>query len=167
MRSKFHMATSILMLLLAIGGSGIAGFAIKERVQIVRVISDSMAPQFHRGDALIFKAIPVEQIKIDEILLLPVPDGSGGSYVHRIIAMEVNEKNQVTVQTKGDANPMNDRWKLTIKSPTAPAYLGKIPLRLIPIINFESWLIVIVMMFATVLIILPFLRKRPERGGNL
>lgn len=156
MRIKVVFAFDIFLLLFAIGLGFLTFFAIEQNVQIARVVSNSMAPSIHRGDTLLFRSEPIESVGKGEILLLPLADGSGRSYVHRVVEKRDNSDSSITVLTKGDANPVPDSWKLTIRSPEVPVYLATIPTSNIPLIDFNSS-VILGILAALLIILLPLL----------
>lgn len=161
MKRQLVIAFDIFLLLFAIGSAFLSFLAIHQNVQVTRVVSDSMAPTIHRGDTLIFRSEPTSSVSIGEIVLLPLADNSGKSYVHRIVKSFKNGDSSVTVKTKGDANQLPDNWKLTITSPSVPVYLATIPTKWIPLIQFNKWAVLI--LFGSVLFLvtrLIFSRKR-------
>ena len=156
MKMKIVFAFDIFLLLFAIGTGFLSFMAIQQDVQVARVVSNSMAPAIHRGDTLLFRSEPIESVAKGEILLLPLADGSGRSYVHRVVDMSENSDSTITVLTKGDANPAPDNWKLTITSTEVPVYLATIPTSDIPLIDFNSWMILGILL-ALLIILLPLL----------
>lgn len=166
MKARLYIAFDVFLILLAIGGSFLSFLAIHDDMRVVRVVSNSMAPAIQRGDSLVFKSIPVTEINKGQILLLPVSDKSGTSYVHRVLKKEVDANGLITVQTKGDANPVSDNWKLTITSATVPAYVTKIPMSYIPIVNLQSWIFLLVAV-VIVMLLTPTIFRRKERARDL
>lgn len=143
MKNRALFAFDVFLLLFAVGCSALSFLAIHQDIQVARVVSDSMAPTIHRGDTLIFKTKSTRNIDDGEILLLPLADNSGQSYVHRVIEKVSNKDASVTVVTKGDANPLPDDWKLTITSASVPVYVATIPTSDIPILGLNKWAILI------------------------
>lgn len=153
MNRKAFLVFDLFLLLLAIGGAFLSFLLVHHNVQVVRVVSDSMAPTIHRGDTLIFKSEPTKEVIEGKILLLPLADGSGRSYVHRVIDKIANQDSSVSVRTKGDANLLPDDWQLTVTSPSVPVYLATIPTRDIPIIHPNKWALLGAFTFGLLLII--------------
>ena len=126
------------LLISAIIGIFLSFFVIHNDVQVVRVVSNSMAPYIHRGDSLIFKSEPASRISKGQILLLPTIDGSGNSYAHRVIALHATQESRVEIRTQGDANPAPDNWAVTITSAKVPVYLATIPMKSIPLVKLNQ-----------------------------
>lgn len=90
------------------------------------VLSPSMEPVFHPGDLVVTKPEPATDVKVGQILALPVPSAPGERYVHRIISVSYKDGKPV-VQTKGDANPVPEPFTLRIDSPTVPRVVATVP----------------------------------------
>jgi signal peptidase I len=99
------------------------------------ITSRSMEPTFSAGDMVLTRMIPANQVKVRDVLVLPVPEKKVLRYSHRVVSLQrTNEGLQVT--TKGDANPLPDAWKVEISSDkvtkvisvirTAPIFSGPI-----------------------------------------
>lgn len=163
MKNRAFFVFDIFLLLFSIGCAFLSFVAIHQNIQVARVVSDSMAPAIHRGDTLIFKSVPTENISKGEILLLPLADGSGRSYVHRVFENVKNSDSSVTVVTKGDANPLPDNWKLKITSDTVPIYLATIPTKDIPMLDLNKWLLLAIFT-GLLFLVLPLLfpRRKPH-----
>lgn len=131
----------LIILVVAASGAFAAYAVVAQDVRMVRVISDSMAPKFHRGDILIVKPEQTRKLSVGEIAVLPLLDGSGGYYIHRIVKVAQAENGAITITTKGDANPIADRWQLDITSQKVPTYLAQIPMSVIPIFKASNGVI--------------------------
>jgi signal peptidase len=139
MKKALRLFVDVLLIILAIFGGLLSYLVVYENLHIVRVVSDSMAPSIHRGDALVFRAQPTINIEQGQILLLPLADGSGASYVHRVIEKKQQPNSSVEVRTKGDANPEIDNWRITITSSEVPVYVASLPTRHLPLIAAGKW----------------------------
>ncbi len=128
-----------LLVVLSILGVFASFLVLGEDFRIVRVVSDSMAPSIHRGDALVFTSQPARSIETGEILLLPLVDGSGASYVHRVVEKKVLNDSSVEVVTKGDANSSADNWRIKITSAEVPVYVATVPTRHLPLFSSGKW----------------------------
>lgn len=79
------------------------------------VVSDSMSPQIIKGDAIIIKDIDNSTVKVGDIIIFPDPEHGeeGNLIIHRVVGIE--EVNNVKFYyTKGDANPGQDNWKVSM-----------------------------------------------------
>jgi len=102
-------------------------WVIDNHVQIVHIISDSMAPSIKRGDMLLVKSKPTAELNVGDIAILPSLKDKGVYYSHRIIQIYNDAKGDLVVKTKGDANPIADETVVSITSSTIPVSLLTIP----------------------------------------
>jgi len=65
----------------------------------------SISGGFLRGDALIVKGSPTDELKVGDVIIYDI-QGQSTPIVHRIVDMDGNE-----IITKGDHNPSYDPWK--------------------------------------------------------
>ena len=65
------------------------------------VVSNSMSPNIVRGDIVIIREAPIEEINVGDIILFISRDGP---IVHRVVEKGVDDNNQIFLRTKGDAN---------------------------------------------------------------
>jgi signal peptidase len=91
------------------------------------VLSPSMEPKLHPGDLVVTKPEPAAEIKVGQVVALPVPAEPGQRYVHRVISVTTRDGRPV-VQTKGDANPKPEPFTLKIDSSTVPVVVARVPL---------------------------------------
>jgi signal peptidase I len=99
------------------------------------ITSQSMEPTFRAGDMVLTRTIPVNQVKVRDVLVLPVPENKALRYSHRVVSLQ-RTNDGLHVTTQGDANPKPDSWKLEITSDqvtkvisvmrTAPIFNGPI-----------------------------------------
>lgn len=97
-----------------------------QHIGFAPVLSPSMVPTFHPGDLVITKPEPAKDIKVGQIVALPVPAEPSQRYVHRIISVAMKDGEPV-VKTKGDANPAPEPFSLRIDSPTVPLVVATVP----------------------------------------
>ena len=74
-------------------------------------MSGSMAPKITTGSLIISKPVPGSQVHLGDIVSFVAPDGSGRIITHRLHSV-VEHKGKVGYRTKGDANPIVDKWIL-------------------------------------------------------
>lgn len=84
-------------LLLAFGIYQTAGTALDTEVPVVAVTSGSMQPTLYRGDMIVVRGVPFDDIAEGDIVVytteqMPVP------IIHRVV-----QKNDTALQTRGDA----------------------------------------------------------------
>lgn len=89
------------------------------------VLSDSMAPAWHRGDVVITRLVRGSSLRIGDVPAL-VPPGYTNAYVHRIVGVHDVEGVPV-LTTKGDANPVADAWSERLTTARVPVVVGVVP----------------------------------------
>ncbi len=94
--SLFYIVVGVI---LALGINQGLAFALSTDMPIVAVESNSMVPEFYKGDMLVLQGAPQEQLSVGDVIVFDPPSG-GTPVVHRIV--EINSDG--TFQTKGDAN---------------------------------------------------------------
>lgn len=67
----------------------------------------SIKDGFLKGDVLIVKGVPMEDLEVGEVIVFDIK-GQNTPIVHRIVKIEDGQ-----LTTKGDHNPSYDPWKLT------------------------------------------------------
>ncbi|MBK5093118.1 MAG: signal peptidase I [Actinobacteria bacterium] len=67
--------------------------------------SDSMAPQFKTGDAVVLK-----EVKVGQVIIFRDPEDTGQFVIHRVLAIEEAGPTRLFT-TKGDHNPVPDPIK--------------------------------------------------------
>ncbi len=129
------------------------------QVTFSRVLTESMAPGFHRGDGLVLKQVSTNDLKVGQVVVLPMPSAGGALYAHRLVSV-AQSGGTVLVRTKGDANPVEDPWTLEIESKNAPVVITTLPLSAVPILRFDQPLVY--GFFSAAFIIFIALRFRQE-----
>ena len=76
---------------------------------LIAIGSNSMAPIYNRGDAIIYKKVDIETLREGEIIAFKK---SGKILTHRIVKISKIDDKHV-IQTKGDANNTPDAWEVT------------------------------------------------------
>lgn len=94
------------------------------------VASDSMAPEFHRGDVVFVKAVPFDELEKGDIVTVNFKTGDG-TYTHRIVEIDYDKKE---IRTAGDKTGTIDT-----ESASDSQILGKV-LFSIPLVGFLSLL---------------------------
>lgn len=126
MDSKRQIAQNIILIvatiLAVVGALSVAVF----RFGFTPVLSNSMSPTFSTGEIVITRPEPRSQLRVGDVVVLPLPDNSGQRYLHRIVEIESNEQ-QVLVRTQGDKNPKPDPWTLRVESQKVPVVVAGLP----------------------------------------
>jgi signal peptidase I len=90
-------------LVLALVGPRILGY------HTLTVLSGSMEPAIHTGDAVITETIPPLDARVGDVVTFRDPSGAGRLITHRVRSVHV-QSGQVNVTTKGDANNTPETW---------------------------------------------------------
>lgn len=94
------------------------------------VASDSMSPEFRRGDVVFVKAVPFDELEKGDVVTVSFKTGDG-TYTHRIVSIDYDKKE---IQTAGDKTGTVDT-----ESASDSQILGKV-LFSIPLVGFLSLL---------------------------
>lgn len=89
------------------------------------VVSDSMAPTFHRGDLVLTRLVDSAALRVGDVPVI-VPPGESGSYVHRVVAVDSSAGAPV-LRTRGDANGADDAWSARLTTPQVPRVIAVAP----------------------------------------
>lgn len=103
-----NLAWAALTLLIAgVGALGI--FTHTGHGHLTPVLTGSMRPGIQPGDVVVTKRVPVESLKIGDIVVF-VPPGQQLARVHRIQTLDRENSGTIQITTKGDANNAVDPW---------------------------------------------------------
>ncbi len=123
--SVFYIIVGVV---LALGINQGLAFGLSTDMPIVAVESNSMVPEFYKGDMLMLQGAGQEQLSIGDIIVFDPPAG-GTPVVHRVV--EINSDG--TFQTKGDANSGQLFYEKSIDH-------SQVHGRVIMIIPFLGWI---------------------------
>ncbi|HVS69063.1 MAG TPA: signal peptidase I [Mycobacteriales bacterium] len=118
--------TGLLLIAAALASVTAMVTVMTQHLGFAPVLSPSMVPAFHPGDLVITKPEPAADIKVGQVVALPVPDAPSQRYVHRVISVSTKDGRPL-VRTKGDANPSPEPFELRIDSPTVPVVVATVP----------------------------------------
>ncbi|MCR5485714.1 MAG: signal peptidase I [Clostridiales bacterium] len=81
---------------------------------ILNVVTGSMVPVINPGDVIIVKKIDASEIKKDDVICFYSTDPSifGLPNTHRVIEVGKDENGRLEFTTKGDANSLEDEYKV-------------------------------------------------------
>lgn len=103
-----------------------AGLAVATlHLHVDPVLSGSMRPAYGPGDLVVTRQVPAGTVRPGSIVLV-VPPGESTPFAHRIVTV-TGDQSHPTITTKGDANPVPDRWRVTLSSPTVPRVVAVAP----------------------------------------
>lgn len=80
----------------------------------LQVLSDSMSPEFERGDVIVAQGYNGETLSVGDVVVFVAPSGAnqGKTVTHRIVEV-LNYGENVKYRTKGDAAQFADSWELS------------------------------------------------------
>ena len=122
---RLAVNAALLLTVLAAAAWMVPAFFGYERYVIT---GGSMSGTFEKGSVVFEKPVPVEDLKVgDVITYLPPPDaGTSHLVTHRIVRMTPGEHGTV-LRTKGDANDGVDPWRFSLVSDTQPVVEYAVP----------------------------------------
>jgi signal peptidase len=111
--------------------AGVAGLAVGITVRVAglhvqTVLSNSMQPAASAGDVAITQAVPIDSLRVGDAITFVPPDQTE-PVLHRITSLRDG-----VITTRGDANPVDDRWQVTLTGTTG--------YRLVAVVPFLGWL---------------------------
>lgn len=131
-------------------------------LRLVHVMTNSMAPTFHRGDILITKSVSPSSLKVGEIAVLRAPDGF--SYSHRIYSTN-SAGDKVLVKTKGDANPIADDWSYELGAKKVSISIAQLPTSEISSLLTNKWFAIL--LYASLVYLVASLIFQPIKEDQL
>lgn len=92
------------------------------------ITGGSMSGTFERGSLVFEREVPVNELKVGDIITYLPPTDSGITELvtHRIDSMEVTEQGP-SFRTRGDANASADTWTFTLEAPTQARFELAVP----------------------------------------
>lgn len=86
------------------------GYASFGKYSFFKVVTASMEPNLAVGEVILNKAIPIEDVKKDDIVSFrsQSPNMFGMIITHRVVSIDKNENGEIRLLTKGDANRVAD-----------------------------------------------------------
>jgi signal peptidase len=116
--------------LLVIAVAAFLMLAIGPRVfgyQTSTMLTGSMSPLINPGDVVITQPVPVDEVKVGDIITYHIPVEDQRVETHRITKLATNPDGTIAVQTKGDANNGVDPWLATFEEETVDRHVATIP----------------------------------------
>jgi signal peptidase len=93
------------------------------------ITGGSMSGTFEKGSIAFEKRVPVEDLKVGDVITYQPPADSGVTTLvsHRLISIKQLKNGTVRYRTKGDANPDPDPWRFSLVEPTQPVIKHTVP----------------------------------------
>ena len=94
------------------------------------IVSGSMTGTYDRGSLVFDEVVPVESLKVGDVITYKPPPGSGphGLVTHRIAKISKDPKSGERVyRTKGDANQVADPWKFLLPDKEQARVVAGVP----------------------------------------
>jgi signal peptidase I len=80
------------------------------------IVSGSMTGTYDRGSLVLDEVVPVDSLKVGDVITYKPPAGSGpeGLVTHRIASITADKLGHKVFRTKGDANASADPWTFSL-----------------------------------------------------
>jgi signal peptidase I len=112
----------------------VAGFAVLSvgsaarfaDLHVQTVLSNSMQPTFSAGDIVVTRAVPMDAVRVGDVIVFQPPN-QPKPVIHRVTSLRGS-----VVTTRGDANPVDDPWRVTLA--------GENQYRLVAVLPGVGWL---------------------------
>ena len=99
---------SSLLLLIAAGALAMAGYQTATgHWHATPVLSGSMRPGLQPGDIVLTKRVPIDDLRVRDVVVFHPPGDATRQTVHRIVKL-TTKGGTTTITTRGDANSSND-----------------------------------------------------------
>ncbi|MFD8739326.1 signal peptidase I [Streptomyces sp. NPDC059618] len=116
-----RVASALLSLVVVLFAAGFAfaAYSVKSGSwEASSVLSGSMEPKLPTGSVVIAQREPITSLKVGDVVIFHRPDEPDRQVVHRIVTITPSGQGPV-LETKGDANPTKDPWRVSPDGDTA------------------------------------------------
>lgn len=123
------VASRCFTLLLALAAAVFLFLAVGPRVlgyQTSTMLTGSMSPSINPGDVVVSVPVAVHQLRAGDVITYSIPVDDHRIETHRIVDLTVAGR-IVTVQTKGDANPVVDPWEAVLSGDHVYRHVATVP----------------------------------------
>ncbi|MHB8891846.1 MAG: signal peptidase I [Candidatus Limnocylindrales bacterium] len=101
---------------LFLAGAGLVTYSVLSgNWTIAPILSGSMRPGFPVGGVVVAERTPTSALAVGDVILFQNPIRPSERMVHRIIQLKVDPSGQMVVNTKGDANNVDDPWTASLQ----------------------------------------------------
>jgi signal peptidase len=93
------------------------------------ITGGSMSGAFDKGSIAFEEEIPVEQLRVGDVITYQPPASSGipTLVTHRIVGIRPWEDGRLLMRTKGDANDSRDPWRFSLTGSSQPVVRWTVP----------------------------------------
>lgn len=112
--------------IVCVGVVALAVSVLSGRLELLPVLSGSMAPKMPTGSLAIAVVAPLAALRVGRVAVFHPPGQPKIIYLHRVIWL-AHHAGHVLVRTKGDANPVPDPWTLVLRGRSIFIVRGAIP----------------------------------------
>lgn len=123
-RATHRRASRVLTGLLVLAGAAIlaAGIAVRlADLHLQTVLSNSMQPSISAGDVVVTQGVPTDAVRVGDVIVFQPPNHPE-PVIHRVVALRDG-----AITTRGDANPVDDPWQVTLAGPKAYRLVVVVP----------------------------------------
>jgi signal peptidase len=121
-------ATNVVVVLVTLCG---AAWLLPSVVGLDRYVitGGSMSGTFEKGSLAFEEQVPVEELRVGDVITYQPPADSGTSLLvtHRIVSIQPGEDGRAVLRTKGDANPAKDPWTFSLSGTSQPVVRRTVP----------------------------------------
>jgi len=138
----------------------------------VTVLSGSMQPTFAPGDMIVVTPEPARDLRVGQVISYRIPVDGRPVETHRVVRI-LARGDEPIVQTRGDANDVDDPWRAELHGGTLWRYRFRVPLVGYPILALRSplahWLLVLFApaVLAAYLLASLWLPQRPRASSHV
>jgi signal peptidase I len=93
------------------------------------ITGGSMSGSIEKGSIVFEKPRPVEELAVGDVItyLPPADSGVGDLVTHRIVEVQTDERGELVMRTKGDANADVDPWTFSLVDDVQPVVEHTVP----------------------------------------
>ena len=93
------------------------------------ITGDSMGDTIGRGSIVYARAVPVESLRVGDVITYTPPRGAGpgGKVTHRIAWIGRSADGVLAFRTRGDANAAADPWRFELAGPSQARVVAHVP----------------------------------------
>lgn len=123
------VVSAISTLVLAVAAVVFLFLAVGPRLldyQTSTMLTGSMSPGVNPGDVVVSVPVPVDQLRVGDVITYSIPVDDHRVETHRIVDLSL-AGGVATVVTKGDANPAVDPWKAVLTGDRVYRQMATVP----------------------------------------